>query len=164
LDINNQLADELYEKSKSMVNGTQFWIGLAGAPGSGKSTLANLLITRLKEILVVIPLDGYHYYRSELGQMKNSSQAYLRRGSPFTFNSQKFYSDLAKAHKSRTGIFPSFDHHIKDPIEKAIHLSTDNKIILVEGNYLLLNSEPWCSIRKLFDETWLFESSLQFDY
>jgi len=161
LDINNQLADELYEKSKSMVNGTQFWIGLAGAPGSGKSTLANLLITRLKEILVVIPLDGYHYYRSELGQMKNSSQAYLRRGSPFTFNSQKFYSDLAKAHKSRTGIFPSFDHHIKDPIENAIHLSTDHKIILVEGNYLLLNSEPWYSIRKLFDETWLLDIPIE---
>ena len=161
MDINNQLADELYEKSKSMVNGTQFWIGLAGAPGSGKSTLANLLITRLKEILVVIPLDGYHYYRSELGQMKNSSQAYLRRGSPFTFNSQKFYSDLAKAHKSRTGIFPSFDHHIKDPIENAIHLSTDHKIILVEGNYLLLNSEPWYSIRKLFDETWLLDIPIQ---
>jgi len=161
LDINNQLADELYEKSKSMVNGTQFWIGLAGAPGSGKSTLANLLITRLKEILVVIPLDGYHYYRSELGQMKNSSQAYLRRGSPFTFNSQKFYSDLAKARKSRTGIFPSFDHHIKDPIENAIHLSTDHKIILVEGNYLLLNSEPWYSIRKLFDETWLLDIPIE---
>ena len=161
MDINNQLADELYEKSKSMVNGTQFWIGLAGAPGSGKSTLANLLITRLKEILVVIPLDGYHYYRSELGQMKNSSQAYLRRGSPFTFNSQKFYSDLAKAHKSRTGIFPSFDHHIKDPIENAIHLSTDHKIILVEGNYLLLNSEPWYSIRKLFDETWLLDIPIE---
>jgi len=161
LDINNQLADELYEKSKSMVNGTQFWIGLAGAPGSGKSTLANLLITRLKEILVVIPLDGYHYYRSELGQMKNSSQAYLRRGSPFTFNSQKFYSDLAKARKSRTGIFPSFDHHVKDPIENAIHLSTDHKIILVEGNYLLLNSEPWYSIRKLFDETWLLDIPIE---
>jgi len=161
LDINNQLADELYEKSKSMVNGTQFWIGLAGAPGSGKSTLANLLITRLKEILVVIPLDGYHYYRSELDQMKNSSQAYIYRGAPFTFNSQKFYSDLAKAHKSRTGIFPSFDHHIKDPIENAIHLSTDHKIILVEGNYLLLNSEPWYSIRKLFDETWLLDIPIE---
>ena len=161
MDINNQLADELYEKSKSMVNGTQFWIGLAGAPGSGKSTLANLLITRLKEILVVIPLDGYHYYRSELGQMKNSSQAYLRRGSPFTFNSQKFYSDLAKARKSRTGIFPSFDHHIKDPIENAIHLSTDHKIILVEGNYLLLNSEPSYSIRTLFDVTWSLDIPIE---
>ena len=161
MEIYNQLADELYEKSKSMVNGSQFWIGLAGAPGSGKSTLANLLKTRLKELFITIPLDGYHYYRNELGQMKNSSQAYLRRGSPFTFNSQKFYSDLAKARKSRTGIFPSFDHHIKDPIEKAIHLSTDNKIILVEGNYLLLNSEPWCSIRKLFDETWLLDIPIE---
>ena len=70
MEIYNQLADELYEKSKSMVNGSQFWIGLAGAPGSGKSTLANLLKTRLKELFITIPLDGYHYYRNELGQMK----------------------------------------------------------------------------------------------
>ena len=157
MDIYKQLADELYEKSKSIANGSQLWIGLAGAPGSGKSTLASTLKTHLKELFVIIPLDGYHYYRSELGQMKNSSQAYLRRGSPFTFNSQKFYSDLAKARKSRIGIFPSFDHHLKDPIEKAIQLSTDHKIVMVEGNYLLLNSEPWCSTRKLFDETWLLD-------
>ena len=73
MEIYNQIVDELYDKSKSMVNGTQIWIGLAGAPGSGKSTLANLLKIRLKELLVVIPLDGYHYYRSELDQMKNLS-------------------------------------------------------------------------------------------
>ena len=84
MEIYNQLADELYEKSKSIVNGSQFWIGLAGAPGSGKSTLASLLKTRLNELCVIIPLDGYHYYMSELGQMKNSSQAYLRRGSPLS--------------------------------------------------------------------------------
>jgi|TARA_B110000879_G_scaffold76150_1_gene106133 pantothenate kinase len=161
MEIYNQIVDELYEKSKSMVNGTQFWIGLAGAPGSGKSTLANLLKIRLKELLVVIPLDGYHYYRSELDQMKKSSQAYTYRGAPFTFNSQKFFDDLTTARKSRSGIFPSFDHGIKDPIEKAIHLSTDHKIILVEGNYLLLNSDPWCSIRKLFDETWLLDIPIE---
>ena len=46
-------------------------------------------------------------------------------------------------------------------LEKAIHLSTDHKIILVEGNYLLLNSDPWCSIRKLFDETWLLDIPIE---
>ena len=85
--------------------------------------------------------------------MKNSSQAYIYRGAPFTFNSQKFFDDLTTARKSRSGIFPSFDHDIKDPIEKAIHLSTDHKIILVEGNYLLIEEEPWAELKKSWDHT-----------
>ena len=158
MEIYNQIVDELYEKSKSMVNGTQFWIGLAGASGSGKSTLANLLKIRLKELLVVIPLDGYHYYRSELDQMKNSSQAYIYRGAPFTFNSQKFFDDLTTARKSRSGIFPVLTMTSKS---MSSIITTKDKVLIVEGNYLLLNSDPWCSIRKLFDETWLLDIPIE---
>jgi pantothenate kinase len=58
------------------------WIGLAGAPGSGKSTLAAKLQAQFGDSLLVIPQDGYHYYRHQLDAMPDPAMAHARRGSP----------------------------------------------------------------------------------
>ncbi len=48
--------------------------------------------------------------------------------------------------------FPSFDHSVGDPVEADIHLHHGTKVVLVEGNYLLLTAEPaWARVRSLFD-------------
>jgi len=156
------LADELHKKAQALVKNKQLWIGLAGSPGSGKSTLAIALQQRLESDLLVIPMDGYHYYRKELDAMRDPIEAHMRRGTPFTFNSKKFLNDLLVARSSGEGHFPSFDHHIADPIENDIYLSNEYKIVLVEGNYLLLNSEPWSRLKKdVFDETWYLDVSIE---
>ncbi len=154
----DKLAAELRKKAARMNSGAQFWLGLAGGPGSGKSTLAAALKARLEESLVVIPLDGYHYYRSELDEMANPVEAHVRRGAPFTFDSTRFVNDLVKARGSGEGTFPSFDHRAGDPVENAIQLSRADRIVLIEGNYLLLNTLPWCRLREeVFDETWYLD-------
>ena len=158
----DKLAEELFAKAALLPQETQFWIGIAGGPGSGKSTLAAALKERLNELSAVIPQDGYHYYRSQLDQMPDSAMAHVRRGSPFTFDTEKFVNDLIKARHSCEGKFPSFDHRTADPIENDIQLSRSNKIVIVEGNYLLLNAEPWCRLKKeVFDETWCLDVSVQ---
>ena len=158
----DELAEELRDRATRLTNGSQLWIGLAGGPGSGKSTLAEALHQRLEKLLLVIPMDGYHYYRSELDEMESPAKAHVRRGAPFTFNSTKFTNDLIQARRSGEGMFPSFDHHIADPIENDIQLSKTHQIVLVEGNYLLLDSEPWSQLRKeVFDETWYLDVSLK---
>lgn len=151
----DQLAIELRQRASILENGTQLWIGLAGSPGSGKSTLANALADRLADILTVIPMDGYHYPLDYLDKMPDPKQAHARRGAPFTFNANKLVNDLNQARKCGEGSFPSFDHGIKDPVEHAIALSKQCKVVLVEGNYLLLNEAPWSQLAKnVFNETW----------
>jgi pantothenate kinase len=157
----DDLAAELRQRAARLTGDMQFWIGLAGGPGSGKSTLAKALRSRLGELLTIIPLDGYHYYRSELDEMDNPAQAHARRGAPFTFNAAKFVDDLIKARNAGEGSFPSFDHRVGDPVEADIQLKKGPQIVLVEGNYLLLDTEPWCQLRaRVFDETWFLDVSV----
>lgn len=152
------LVAELRQKAALLTGNSQFWIGLAGGPGSGKSTLAEALKARLGPLLTIIPLDGYHYYRSELDAMEDPEEAHIRRGAPFTFNSARFVDDLIKARGRGEGVFPSFDHAIGDPVEATIHLHKGPQIVLVEGNYVLLDTEPWCQLRqRVFDETWFLD-------
>ncbi|KGM43332.1 uridine kinase [Alkalispirochaeta odontotermitis] len=154
----DDLAAELRQKAARLTGNKQLWIGLAGGPGSGKSTLAEALKSRLPELLTVVPLDGYHYYRSELDRMQDPAEAHARRGAPFTFNAKKFVDDLVKARNAGEGVFPSFDHGAGDPVEADIQLLKGPQIVLVEGNYLLLNTEPWIHLRtSVFDETWFLD-------
>ena len=76
----DKLAEYLREKAKGLSSGEQFWLGIAGAPGSGKSTLSQALQKRLGEMAVVVPMDGYHYYRRELDRMTDPGEAHRRRG------------------------------------------------------------------------------------
>lgn len=154
----DDLAAELRQRAARLTGDSKLWIGLAGGPGSGKSTLAKALKERLGEMLTIIPLDGYHYYRSELDGMPDPEEAHARRGAPFTFNAAKFVDDLIKARDTGEGDFPSFDHRVGDPVEADIHLPKGPQIVLVEGNYLLLDTEPWRQLReKVFDETWFLD-------
>ena len=151
----DELAAKLRRKASRLTVNAQFWIGLAGAPGSGKTRLAAALSERLGEMLCVIPMDGYHYYLGELDLMDNSQQAHARRGAPFTFNATKFVGTLISSRKRGEGSFPGFDHRVGDPVEESIRLDKGTPIVLVEGNYLLLDEEPWCQLRQhVFDETW----------
>ena len=154
----DELAAELKQVASRLTANAQFWIGLAGAPGSGKSTLAAALSECLGEMLCLIPMDGYHYYRSELDLMDNPQDAHARRGAPFTFNATRFVDTLISSRQRGEGSFPGFDHRIGDPVEDSIRLNKGTPIVLVEGNYLLLDEEPWCQLRQhVFDETWFLQ-------
>ena len=39
------------------------------------------------------------------------------------------------------GHFPSFDHAVGDPKEAEIHIKPQHRVVLIEGNYLLLGKE-----------------------
>ena len=151
-----ELIDELSSKVDSLSESSQYWIGLAGAPGSGKSTVAQRIKEALGDQITIIPMDGYHYSRSELDKMEDPEEAHERRGAPFTFNSQKFVADLVEARRTRSSHFPGFDHEERDPVDNRISLKPGKRLVIVEGNYLLLNESPWNRLqREVFNETWL---------
>lgn len=144
----SSIVDQVLRKSERTEG--QLWVGICGAPGSGKSTLSEHLLKALPSA-VVVPMDGFHYYRSELDAFDDPLEAHRRRGAHFTFNAHKFVLSVSNAKERGSGTFPSFDHSIGDPVEDDIVVTTEHKIVIVEGLYLLLNIPPWSLIRDLLD-------------
>lgn len=151
------LAESLKAAARAQP-GDQFWLGIAGPPGSGKSTLAQRLAA-LCESTCVIPMDGYHYYRHQLDSMPDSKEAHARRGAPFTFDAKRFVTDLENAKGNRRGYFPEFEHGRGDPVEDRIALTLKHRIVIVEGNYLLLPESPWNRIAaNVLNESWFVDT------
>lgn len=154
----DQLAAQVSAAFESLDGDQQHWIGLAGSPGSGKSTLAAAIRRRMPYWITVVSMDGYHYYRRQLHAMKDPEEAFARRGAPFTFDAERLVHELRVARQKGTGSFPSFDHSVGDPVAHDIELRPGRQIVIVEGNYLLLDDAPWASLKTdVFDETWFLD-------
>jgi len=143
-------------------------IGICGAPGSGKSTIAAEVCSRLNarlgwEAALVVPMDGFHYYRRELDRMEDPAEAHRRRGAPWTFNARAFVDRVASLRRAGEGVFPAFEHERKDPEEDAIEVRREHRVVLLEGNYLLLDEPVWEELRTraLVDEFWYVQVDLQ---
>ncbi|PMD58384.1 P-loop containing nucleoside triphosphate hydrolase protein [Hyaloscypha bicolor E] len=141
---------------------------LAGPPGSGKSTIAAKVVQRLNAtsttpFAALIPMDGFHLPRSALDLLPNRAEAYARRGASWTFDSNGILDLVHSLSESRfepsseTILAPSFDHALKDPVEDGIRIAPDIGFVLLEGNYLLLDEEPWCRIEGLVDDSWFVD-------
>ena len=153
------LIDDLKTCMSQLRANQQHWLGIAGAPGSGKSTLAAALMEGLGEAAVVIPMDGYHLFRHQLNNLPDPADAHARRGAPFTFDAERFVKDLKLAKSTGNGSFPGFDHGVGDPVENTILLNcSTHRIVIVEGNYLLLDESPWNDLKQqVFDESWFLD-------
>ncbi|KAF5616195.1 phosphoribulokinase uridine kinase family [Fusarium tjaetaba] len=169
-DIYSQLerrALTLLQKLQHRSSDARAIIILAGPPGSGKSTIASQIVHRINSlhrtpIAKVLPMDGYHYSRSHLDGLPNHVEAHARRGAHWTYDGQAVLEMVKQLHASRESPFttlymPSFDHEIKDPVPDAIEVNSDVKIVLVEGNWLLYNEQPWNQIVNYADDTWFVD-------
>ena len=85
-----------------------------------------------------------------------------KKGAPETFNSVAFLQLLRHIREvPRRGLsVPAYDRSLHDPQPDAIGISKDVKIIVTEGNYLLLNAGQWSLIRGQLDEVWYVNASL----
>ncbi len=106
-------------------------------------------------------MDGYHLTRAQLSAMADPTTAHARRGAEFTFDGAAFHAmvrSLRVPIPSGDGggiiLAPSFDHAVKDPVADAIAVEPRHRVVVVEGNYVLLDREPWRSAAVLFDLRW----------
>jgi len=111
---------------------------------------------------IIVPMDGFHYSKEMLLQFPNPSEAIARRGAHWTFNANDFVKKLQSLKLTKGGHFPSFSHGSGNPIEDAIEVEAQkHHIVIVEGNYLLLDIEPWNEIKSILDFTFFIESDLE---
>jgi pantothenate kinase len=132
-------------------------IALAGPPGCGKSTIAAQVVRRLGPSALAVPIDGFHYTRAELDSWPNSVEAHERRGASWTFDAAGVVGLAKQLRQARELRAPTFDHARKDPEPDAIYVSPDVNLVILEGNYLLFDEEPWRQVPGLVDETWFVD-------
>ncbi len=123
-------------------------VGIVGPPGSGKSTLASELSHCIAAQHSVVPMDGFHYPQDTLRAMNRRD----RMGAPDTFDAQAL-AELLELVKDRNGpvAFPEFDRTIEEPKPNSITVIPDDELVIVEGNYLLLDDPHWAPVGKLLD-------------
>ncbi|MEO1060223.1 MAG: nucleoside/nucleotide kinase family protein [Actinomycetota bacterium] len=128
-------------------SGRRCLVGLAGPPGAGKSTVAGALAGRLGGATVV-PMDGFHLAQSVL----DAAGIADRKGAPHTFDAAGFVALVRRLRAADEVVYaPRFDRHLEEPIANAIAVTPDDDVVIVEGNYLLLDEPPWSAARALFD-------------
>jgi pantothenate kinase len=125
---------------------TRFLFGIAGAPGSGKSTITEPLARVLGA--VVVPMDGFHLSNEELDRRGLRSV----KGAPETFDARGFIDAVGSIRRADGDVsLPDFDRYTDEPRPNRIQVPASASIVIVEGNYLLLDSDPWFELRSLFD-------------
>lgn len=130
---------------------TRFVVGIAGPPGAGKSTLAQKLVQAFPSDLArLVPMDGFHYDNSVLDDLRLRS----RKGAPETFDFSGFLSILTRIRDREPNVaVPIFDREVDLARAGASLIPSQAKIIVVEGNYLLLDESPWTKLGPCFDLT-----------
>jgi pantothenate kinase len=137
----------------------RFLFAIAGPPGAGKSTLAEALLaaleTRSPGCAALVPMDGYHFDNAVLA----SRELLPRKGAPETFDVAGLCHDLERIRAGREAVaVPVFDRDLDLARAGARIVDPDRTIVLVEGNYLLLDAEPWTALAPLFDRTLLIDA------
>lgn len=128
-------------------------VAVAGAPGSGKSTIAERLRDAVGDRIAaeVVPMDGFHYDDRVL----EARGWRPRKGAPHTFDVDGFGAalDRLRADDGRDVAIPVFDRAIEIARAGARIVTPAARLLIVEGNYLLLDDPDWAPLRDRFDAT-----------
>ena len=132
-------------------------LGITGSPGSGKTTLAQQLVSALNSAgastpAAYLPMDGFHLANATLDRLG----IHDRKGAIETFDGWGFVSLLerVRARPHHVVYAPSFQRTIDEGVTGDIAIAPGVQIVVVEGNYLLIEREPWSRIPALLDESW----------
>ena len=141
--------------------GTRIIIGITGSPGAGKTTLAKELVTALNAgtaspTAVYLPMDGFHLANATLDRLG----IHDRKGAIETFDGWGFVALLGRvlAERGHPVYAPSFERTVDEGIAGEVAIPESAEIVVAEGNYLLVDQEPWNRIPDLLAESWFCET------
>lgn len=144
----------LAQRAEALMAGAErrLAMGIAGGPGVGKSTLAGELEARLNGQepgrAALVPMDGFHMKHAKLEAMGQTDY----KGAPHTFEGAAFVDFLDRLKRATGPVSgPGYSRKIEDVVEDDFTVPPEVRLLVVEGNYLLLAEEPWAGVKPLLD-------------
>ena len=151
-DLNyNELLIKLLDNLKNDLK-NRYFIALSGPPASGKSTISEKL---LKDLTLkghnssILQMDGFHYD----DQILKQKSLLLKKGAPETFDVMGFLNFLLRLQNEDEVAIPIFDRSLELSRSSAVIISKETRVVIVEGNYILLKTHPWRELHKFFNST-----------
>lgn len=134
---------------------------VAAPPATGKSTLVKFLTELSKECaeltsLTAVGMDGFHHYQDYLlshtviRDGKEIPMTYVK-GAPVSYDLVAFMERLSRIRTEKICPWPEYNRQIHDPVDGAALVEGD--IVLIEGNYLLLDEGGWRELKNYADYT-----------
>ncbi|GGK91508.1 nucleoside/nucleotide kinase family protein [Mangrovihabitans endophyticus] len=151
-------ADLVERATRLAGDGRRAVLGIAGAPAAGKTTLAQQLVGTLSATGVPVahvPMDGFHLADVELERLGLRA----RKGAPDTFDALGYAALLRRLREDADDLVyaPGFERVLEQPIAGVIPVPRSARLIVTEGNYLLVDDPRWAAVRSLLDEAWYVE-------
>ena len=137
-------------------------LGVTGSPGAGKTTLVTALRAELsahppagcapRTWVAHVPMDGFHLADAALEELGLRE----RKGAPETFDAHGYLALLRRlrADTGETVWAPAFERELEQPLAGAIGVPAQARLVLTEGNYLLLADGAWPAVAAELDEVW----------
>jgi pantothenate kinase len=149
---------DLVTRARSLTeHGRRAVLGISGSPGAGKTTLAEHLVQALngsgEPWVAHVPMDGFHLADVELDRLGLRD----RKGAPETFDAAGYAALLRRLREESDGDIvyaPGFERVLEQPIAGAIPVPPTARLVVTEGNYLLLNTGAWTRVGPALDEVW----------
>ncbi|QHA08582.1 nucleoside/nucleotide kinase family protein [Streptomyces broussonetiae] len=152
--------DDLLARARVLAaGGRRAVLGIAGSPGAGKTTLAAHLVRALNADgpprAAHVPMDGFHLADAELDRLGRRD----RKGAPDTFDPAGYAALLLRLREDTEEVVyaPGFERVLEQPLAGAIPVPPAARLVVTEGNYLLLAEGSWARVRPLLDEVWFCE-------
>ncbi|MFC7819664.1 nucleoside/nucleotide kinase family protein [Streptomyces sp. NPDC057367] len=159
--------DDLLARARALPRGGRRAIlGIAGSPGAGKSTLAERLVRELNGAgtpwAAHVPMDGFHLADAELDRLGRRD----RKGAPDTFDAAGYAALLGRLREEAEDggaadgdvvYAPAFERVLEQPVAGAVPVPPSARLVVTEGNYLLLGTGAWARVRARLDEVWFCE-------
>ncbi|WFE57896.1 nucleoside/nucleotide kinase family protein [Micromonospora sp. WMMD712] len=153
-------VEELVARARALADaGPRQLLGIAGAPGAGKSTLAERVVAELGGVARLVPMDGFHLAQAELRRLGLDA----RKGAVDTFDVVGYVSLLRRLRRLEpTSVWaPEFRRDLEEPVAGAIEVPPEVRLVVTEGNYLLLPDYPWDEVRALLHEAWFLDLDVE---